>query len=113
MKAWRKDGKIFAVLKLRLPRIDGAGVKFDAFNSLYTSLAEAYALAISEKSAEWVAYTRPVSVAVDFEVTDGDNPSSKAELLTVKRTVSINEDGKIRRTERRDVYDLVRGIFVR
>lgn len=109
MKACRKDGKIVAVLKLRLPRIEGDDVKRDSFNSLYLGLAEAYSLAASKIDLKDAAYVRPVSVYIDFEVVGG----TAAELLTVRRRVSINEDGKIKRTEKDDVYDLSRGIFVR
>ena len=113
MKAYRKDGRLSAILKLSLPAVevsDGEENVFSEFNSFYTSLAEIY---IENLESVNFSNIRTAKITVGFEdITEGYKVRRKNQIV-IKRYIKIIDGEKARSAEYVDVYDTSLGVFVK
>ena len=120
MRAYRKCGRLSLILKLSLPRIEAEARGYDAFNNFYIGIAEKYLSLLENYNSKIIGSTRPVKVSADYSVITDEymkKQSKKAPKLAnavvIKRTVSINNDGYIKRGEYIDIYDENIGCFIK
>ena len=120
MKSYRFDGRVVAILKLILPRAESENGDNKNFNALYTSLAETY-MSMTEKLSHNAggAGRRPITVSVSFAPLQKEQKISKKRahssenILVIRRTVSVNDNGNVRRTEFVDMYDTALQVFIK
>ena len=120
MKAFKRDGGLFALLKLTLPRIlsdDGTVSKFNAF---YQSLAEDYLSEVESIKYSGGAEGLPIKITVDYSVITEEylkvHPKYKKQsgkLVIIKRTAQIKSKNEHRHAEYIDLYDFSNDLFVK
>ena len=120
MRCYRKNGKISAFLKLRLPESDGSSDGCSVFDGFYIELAQRYlSLGESAPCASGVG-CRPTGISVDFSVATDlymrEHPrlSKKYKCaVVIKRWALVNINGEIKKDEYYDVFDVAEGVFVK
>lgn len=119
MRAYGRDGRLAAVLRLSLPKLcddgDGDG---NAFNAFYIALSEriqsaAAKIAFSSEACDGAV---PVRITADFfDVTDTVCALRRkyASAVAVKRRISISAAGELKTLEFVDIYDVHGGVFLK
>ena len=120
IKARREDGRLLAILRLRLPRLPNELTGADAFNLFYSALAEAYSSLLERLEATPQKYARPITLSVDFSVLGEECPPKYsravkkcAQPIVIKRFATITRGELMRCIDYTDVYDASASIFVK
>lgn len=122
MRAYGRDGRLAAVLRLSLPKLcdegDGDGNAHDAFNAFYIAISERI-----QRAAEKIAFpseardgAAPVRITADFfDVTDTVCKVRRkyASAVAVKRRITISAAGERKTLEFVDIYDVHSGVFLK
>ena len=116
MRAYRRDDRTVAVLKIILPRLDGEDTFSKYFNSFYTSIAESYFSSL-QRQVDGFCYDGVVRVTVSFEELPPHGVRLKRrerrredDLICISRTVRV---GGIKKTTEIDIFDKRRGVIIR
>lgn len=119
MRAYGRDGRLAAVLRLSLPKLcdegDGDG---NAFNAFYIAISERI-----QRATEKIAFqseardgAAPVRITADFfDVTDTVCKVRRkyASAVAVKRRITISAAGERKTLEFVDIYDVHSGVFLK
>ena len=120
MKIFRKDGRVRAILKLRLPHISSEFAEASDFNGFYERLAEEYITLLPNVPYSAEQGSRPTTVAVDFSVINEEYLKEYPRLnklwnsvTVIKRDVKINKNGEICHFSHIDIYNAKTQTFVK
>ena len=116
MRAYRSEGKILAILSVRLPKIEGEDFFAERFNRFYTELFERLSDSL-QKTEKSIGITK---VTVDFEPLSIEGvklrrgeAKRRDKLVTIKRIITVRTKDCRTKTEDIDVFDIGTGAFIR
>ena len=118
IRSYSSGTKVGMILKLRLPRLSEEAENNTVFKDFYSSVCSRYIDLAKSFSQEDQTSTKSV-LRVDFSVITDEYikmfPRFKKSnnAIVIKRTESLNQNGKIRRVEYIDVYDFFKKTFIK
>ena len=105
MRIYRSEGRTHAMLSVALPHTDEDGLCGTSFNGFYTKIFEEYGSAcekIEPNESEGI-----IKISADFEVL----PSNNANLVRIKRRLTVSGHNTRKNSEVTDVFDISLGMF--